>query len=216
MNWYRQIKIASISGEFWITEDGNALEASGMGDMNHEAYVIDTARNQLADSDDYEGWKRETALEVLGEKQAELEDQKMETEDPALEKQIDAALYEIWEMQQNIDYHAYEIIWENREALGIDGALFDIAEQQGDPRVFAMQQWGWKRLVDEDVETWNLTSGDMKAIAGGLWDAYQDDAELAEFNVYIYSTKKWYNDVPFDVLDKGNPAAFREFDSLMV
>jgi len=147
MNWYKIVKLAQIQGEYWIDDSGQVMMADGdIGDYNHEAYAIEIAQHKLADyGDDYEGWKREICLEILEEMKDELEDKKMETEDINQIKILDEKLYEIWEMKQDIDYYAYELITNHADALGIDKGLFDLAEGHGDARTYAMEKWGWKR-----------------------------------------------------------------------
>jgi len=216
MNWYKILKISQIRGEYWITDSGQVMMADGnIGDYNHESYVIEAVQSELSNGgEDYEGWKHETALEILEEKKQELEDRKMELEDGVDTKSIDEKLYEIWEMSRNIDYHAYELIDSHLKELGIDQEKFDIAEGHGDARAYAMKKWGWKRLEGNNVETWTLTKNDLKTIGNGLYDAYDEEVEIASFNIYVYGNKKWYNNIPWSVIENGDMGSMREYDSL--
>jgi len=206
MNWYKLIKIAEVRGEYWIDDSGNALEASGDGDFNHEAYVIDYAQHHLGD-DNYEEWKRSEAMEILEEKKKELEDQKEDMEEAEQDTtQIEKEIYEIWEQSRDIDYYAYELLLENMSLE--EKELFNIAEMQGDPREFAIKNWGWKRLEGRHIETWTLTPRDLEVISNGLYDAYGDydenSLDLETFNINVYSTKMWYQNVSWQDINKKN------------
>lgn len=212
MNWYNKIlKIARLTGEYWITDSGQALYADGdFGDMNNEMYVIDLARNNIAEMDGYhiedesvwESWKEMKAKEILEEKLEELDEKIYELEDneqdtSELLKQKD----KIWEMSQDLPYYAYEIITENTENEGFDEALFDIAENHGDPRKYAIKNWGWKRLEGSNIETWTLSQKDLDIIAKGLFGAYDMDVENNTFNIYVYGNNRFYNNVNYDDIE---------------
>lgn len=75
----------------------------------------------------------------------------------------------------------------------------------GDAREYAMKHLGWKRLAGNSVETWTLTSHDLEDIAAGIWDAYDEQAENEEFTIYVFSNQQTYWDVPYSVIESGNP-----------
>lgn len=205
MNWYLKHIVASI-GEWWI-HDGSATFADGdIGDSNHEAIVIQYAQSQIADGyEDYEEWKISTVQEILENEKAELEQQKasLEENEEIKENQIDARLHEIWEMSRDVDYYAYDIIVENLEKLGIDSLLFHIAEGMRDGRLYAKKVLGWKRVENNNIETYTLTAQDLASIAGGLDNILNDEEVEISFNIYVDSTGQWYNDVSLeDIMNK--------------
>jgi len=217
-SWNQIFKLAQVRGEFWITDSGTALGADGdVGDYNHEGHAIEVAQSQIMEgSEDWEGWKRETALEILAEQKQELEERKYEIEEQELDTtDIDKLIYENWERSKDPEYHAYELINANREKLGISEEDFDIAEGQGDARAYAMRNWGWKRLEGNHIETWTLTPNDLKIISDGLWDAYQEEGEKQKFTIYVYGTKKWYTDIPVGVIDAKSVKDIVSLDSQM-
>ena len=210
MNWYKYslllIKESGVSGEFWITDDGIAIDASDIGDYNHEAYAIETAQYELAEDEDYEGWKLAKVAEILEIQKQELESKKIELEEAGKDtSKIDDELYSIWEKSRNPDYHAYELITDHAESLGINLATFDVAEGHGDARQYAIKVWGWKRLEGSNVETWNLTESDLRSIANGLYDAYNDDVLTETFDIYTLSNQGWYQNVPWEAIESVNP-----------
>jgi len=217
MNWYKIIKISQVRGEFWINESGQVIEASGDGDYNHEGYVIETIKGLLSDGYEYEDWKNQQVLEILEEKKEELEEQKANLEEKGEDtKPIDDALYEIWEMSQETEYHSYQLFLDNIDNLDFSIEDFEIAEGQGDARRYAMKNWGWKRLEGNNVETWSLTKGDMRVIADGLYDAYDEAVKNSNFNIYVYGNEKYYPDVPWSTIESLDIKFLREFNSNMI
>jgi hypothetical protein len=82
---------------------------------------------------------------------------------------------------------------------------------EADLREYAMVQWGWKRLEGNNVETNTLTSQDLRNIANGLYDAFNEEAERDMFNIYVMSNNKWYENVPFHIIEQANPMKIRGF-----
>jgi len=57
----------------------------------------------------------------------------------------------------------------------------------------------------------------LKEIANGLDDAYgslESELERESFDIYVYSTKRFYQNVPFDIIEAGDVAALRDYDQL--
>ena len=207
MNWYKLIKLAEVRGEYWIDNTGNVMEASGNGDFDHTAYVLDYAQHALTDGEDYEEWKLSRTMEVLEEKKELLEQQKSDMEDAEQDTtQIDAQIYEIWEQSRDLNYHYYDLLFENLPPD--EKELLNVAEGHRDAREFAMKKWGWKRLESRHVETWTLTVRDLEVIANGLYEAYGEDNEeslMSEtFSIYVFSTKEWYPNVAWQDIDSKN------------
>ncbi len=205
-NWYKK---AQLNGEWWI-QDGSAYFADGdVGDMNHEGMVIAQAQSELADDEvwDWDDWKRQKALELLQEKEEEIKAGYYEGDDPS------ALEYKIWEMKQDPDYHADELIEEEIREMGGNVELLSVANGQGDARLYGMKNYGWKRLEGRHIETWTLSKSDLQSIASGLWDAYNEEAEKALYNIEVRNPAKYYLNVPYQAIEHGNPAKLRDYDS---
>ena len=69
-----------------------------------------------------------------------------------------------------------------------------------DERKKAMEEAGWKRIDGLNIETWFLTESDCDAIKYGLINAYGENVMYQCVNVYVYSTNKWYVQLPLDEL----------------
>lgn len=216
-NWYGRslLKIAQ-QGEWWI-QDGYAQYADGdIGDMNHEAVVIESAQSDLAGgSEEYYDWKISTAQEILDEEKAELEQKKLYLDESSQEhKEVEDLLYDIWEKSQDLDYHAHEIIWENAESQGIDKELFDIAEGHGDARDYGMKKYRWKRVQGSNIQTWTLTQDDLNSIARGLDDILEhsgvEEDEDPKFTIEVSSTGQLYTASASDIQSKNLQAVTGE------
>jgi hypothetical protein len=195
MNWYRLLKLAQIRGEFWITESGQVMGAGDEGDYNHEGHVIEQIRGYWADDMDWDEFKKEQAIQQL-------------KNDGYSDDEI-----EMVQQDKNQWYRAQEKALDN---LGISPEEQAIAEGRGDARKYAMEKWGWKRLEGRSVETWLLRSQDLKAIANGLYDAYDDEVETGTFTIYVQAAKTWFTDIPYNIIEQEDPMAIHQFDSQIV
>lgn len=183
-----------VRGEWWIDDSGTALYADGdVGDMGHEAYVIDSLTRRLLDEmgidvDDQAGviddWSDNIAS-VIREEEGEFDGDV----DPFIEK----VAAKIW-----------------KDASQRKDAVL-IAHGGGDARKYGMQYDGWKRVQGHNIETWTLTTQDLKAITNGLYDAAGGDEidDDETFNIYVFSTGMWYQEVPWSVLSEDDPGKLR-------
>ena len=203
MNWYRRIlafiKRSFRSGEFWIM-NGSAVGAGDEGDYNHEAHVIETVQQQIMDGEgDWEQWKKNLAQGIFKKKMKALKTPQ--------EKQ---------QLKEEYAYDIGEFVVEGLQEMGVSDEDYAFAEGKGDARKYGMQKFGWKRLQGDNVETWKLDSGDLREIANGLYDAYQDDVETETFNIYVYSTNKWFNEIPWEVISGEDVSKLMFYDSARV
>ena len=219
-NWYRHfVKLSQVYGEFWITSDGSAIEADGdVGDYNHEAHVMIYIMSKY--DVDYEGNQVDlmSSQGVMSFIDSEWDDvlEYMVSNGKLTQEQANEALenklneYMPGETYQDYIYSEFAA----SDALLMRGASEEEASTalgSGDARSYAMKNWGWKRLANKNIETQTITSSDMNTIARGLYDAYGEEAEKAVFNIYVMGNNKWYNEVPFEVIDSASPGSLREY-----
>jgi len=81
-----------------------------------------------------------------------------------------------------------------------------------DPREYAMREWGWKRLVGPNVQTWTLTDKDLKSMGRGIWDAYGEIADEVRYDLYVDGSSRMYEGIPLYVFDDGRAVAMRNFE----
>jgi hypothetical protein len=192
MNWYKLAKMKFAQhGEWWI-QDGTAMFADGdISDQNHEAYVIDMLMQNLAELFNI-SYNEMMDWDTLGQAIIkEILDSTSEEERPQLEIQAED--------------NPEGFILQQLLSDGVENAqdMMDMIRGAGDARDYAMEHWGWKRLDDLNVETWNLTPSDMDDISRGIWDAYQDEInDETPVRVYVHSTGQWH-DLTIGDLDAG-------------
>jgi hypothetical protein len=182
ISWYSTYKIAQIQGEWWI-QDGSAIFAdANIGDYSHEGYVMESIQTEygMKDFEDWDEFKANKANEYLSDKN----DKENIIENLTLTEIAKIAIKE----EQESDF--------NEEA-------WDIAEGEGDARLFAMKNWGWQRMEGRNVETLYLRSIDLNNIADGIYDAYDEESMNSTFNIYVFSNNKWYTDVPYYAIESG-------------
>jgi hypothetical protein len=203
---YRQLVEAillensNFRGEYWI-QDGYVQFADGdVGDLNHEAIVIQNAAGQV--------------LSEIGIDADEpyLEDMK----DEIYEAIQDGLPDEIREKYENIEITIQDCLkYYGKHVLhnAKFDELVDAAYDRIDVRRFAMREWGWKAIRGNVVDTWNITPKDLSQISSGLYEAYSheidtyDSEKLDEhgnkgpyFDMEVYSRGDYYSDVPWDLI----------------
>jgi len=107
---------------------------------------------------------------------------------------------------------------ETEESLALKGLNqeeIDAVLDKTDPREYGLKHLGWKRVKMNNIDTYTLVEQDLKEIANGLFDAnnaLEDDSETP-FNIWVDSTKVFYEMVPYSVIRDGNPSALRIYAS---
>lgn len=91
-----------------------------------------------------------------------------------------------------------------------DETAIEYFKDGADPRDYAVDLMGWKRVQDNNVETHTLSPHDMDVIASGLWEAYGEPAENMAFNIDVHSSKS-YSGVPFAVLSSRDISELRNY-----
>ena len=193
-------KTASLRGEWWIV-DGSALFADGdTGDIGHEGYVIDHIQRKYAYDEfdkgewiDWDGFKKQLGIEAYEEQNG---------------------------MPPNPQYlQKYPKEFENLASkklreMGMTDEEYRIAENRGDARQYGMEHLGWKRVAGNNVQTQTLTSNDLKNIANGLADAYQDEVEdNTLFNIEVNGNGRFYRDVPYYLISDGAPSQLEQYNT---
>jgi len=101
---------------------------------------------------------------------------------------------------------------------GMSEEEISLIEGEGDPREFAMKNWGWKRVAGTNVQTYFLTNKDLSTIADGLWSCYEDWTEEGNFTIEVLSNNKIFHNIPYDVIGKNNVMSivkYRNFNELV-
>lgn len=215
-----------IQGEWWF-QDGHAVYADGdVGDMNHEAYVLDALRRQVLDALGVDTSNYDVLPDIGS---SNIRDEIFD----GIKDELTPEEVEQW--QEHNDYNAVIISYLTRKGQGdIKDILYylrghDDKGQSLDVRNYALIHWGWQRVKENNIQTQTLTSQDLSNIMNGLYDAYgeelddndNDQSNISElnplgeqtFNIEVMSTRSWYEDVPISILEKKNPAALNPYRS---
>lgn len=219
MNWYTRIKITQVQGEWWIDDSGSAMYADGnVGEYNHEMHVIESIVRKYIDFPemiDYQGndgieyyvdqdWETVVDYMISSEGLITEEERKIAYQNP----NGDSASYP---GETYRELAVYNLVL--ADLLKMNGASDEeatIASGEGDIRLYAAKNWGWIRLQGSNLEMWSLDKGTMQRAAHGLYDAYGEEADKIVYNLFSYSTKRWFNNISFDMLDAGNVGGLRD------
>jgi hypothetical protein len=219
MNWYKSnfIKLA-FSGEWWITEGGSAMYADGdIGDMNHEAYVVEGILSQH-DIENFDIYNVNDFLDRYCENYPEICLK-------ILSKHLSSKEFNL--AKQKVGTREFSDIFSSRidcrtllKHIGMTDEEINVVFGKLDGREYAMKNWGWKRMAGTSIETWTMTSSDLKAIERGIEEAYgnsyafdEDDNKFdqTEFEIYVYSTNKYYDSIPFSIIASNDPITVNSY-----
>lgn len=202
MNWYKRLKMAQMSGEYWITEDGRAEEVSGDTDgLNHENHV-----------------RMHLLYQHMGEKAPQHGEWPVSALDPYfVEAYADNNMDEVVnyltsqglipKASTNQDPNlTRDNIIANLSAVDIlrmnnvPEDIINVITEQIDARAYGLKMLGWKRVEGSNVETWEAAASDLKAIANGLYEAYGGFAETSEFSLFVHKPgiSAWFTGATLD------------------
>ncbi len=195
--------MSEFNGEWWLI-DGVAHFADGdIGDMNHNAYVLQYLGCSLIDAlaDACQGYpelKRIVLMLVSEDGHLDRVALRCAMNDWADRAQRDGRLT----VEEADDIHGWlraRIDWDPvryRMLMSDDTEL---------PKDYAIENLGWVRVVGTNVEAWRLDRPTLRKIADGLYDAY---GEVAELGYYLLESmgqpRRRFDGVPFRVIADGN------------
>lgn len=180
-------------GEWWIDDSGTALYADqDVGDMGHEAYVIDSLTRRLLDACGIDCNDEHCDFHSYEDNiKAIMKEEEFEGD---LDDFIEQAAASKWKDPN-----------QRKDVLAI---VFD--DSSGDARKYGMQYDGWIRVAGHGFECWELTPKVLKHMGDGVYDAGIEDIGDDEiFEIYVHKTGMHYTDVPWSVISEGDPGALR-------
>lgn len=213
MNWYQLIKMAQIQGEYWIDQFGNAHYADGdVGDINHEGYVLRHIVETYLDLNEFDDPSSSEFIEsYIQQDWASIVEHMIRIEGFIPEEERQLALHNMNNGSPINNGETFFEIAVNNTVLsdilkinGASGKEADVASGHGDAVLYAKENWGWKRLAGQNVETYTLSRGDLKKISDGLYEAYGESALIASFNIFVHANNKWFQDIPYSMIESGS------------
>ena len=208
-----------LRGEWWF-EDGSAVFADGdVGDMNHEAHVIDLLRRGILDALGVDAGSYDYAPDFN-----DIKDEIIQS----IGNDLNAEELEAW---KNDEFAEVIVSYLKRNGDDkIDDKIYYIRghDSKGktlDVRDYALINWGWQRVKGNVIQTQTLTSKDLSNIVSGILDAYHEELEDKDeerisdtnpygehtFNIEVISTRSWYGDIPMSVLEKKDPMSLQPY-----
>jgi hypothetical protein len=172
--WLKILESRQIRGEYWITENGYAIQADDNSDYNHESYVIMQMQSDIASNFDI----------YYDENSSDWEELKELIVQKILKQHPEKNLY-------NSQYDPDEFIINHIKNDPKIKEKMNIANGSGDAREYAIINWGWKRVAGNYIESKSLTSEDMKQISNGLYEIDSGLDQNAKFHISIYGGKNY-------------------------
>jgi hypothetical protein len=164
MSWYKKAQ----HGEWWIIDGHAEFADADTGEMGHEAIVLDVLRREIAETfglqwlGEYYDWD-EVKQECI---RAYFRDQSDEDKEKLLKK---------WEADDEDEFigkvpYESNIFDSIAQEEGIEKFKIDVADNVTDPRDYGMKELGWKRVANDNIQTWTLTRDDLHSISNGIDD----------------------------------------------
>jgi len=183
----------SVTGEWWITDGGEAIFADGdIGDCNHEGVVIDHLVPDLARLVDIE-IDDDVDLQAFVEDFINLMDRRANENGTDIDVETDLVQTQLVELYDG-----------NKDRT--DMAWACVFSYSQDAREYACKYLGWIRVAGNTIQTQTLTRSQLRRLGDGLVDMYEEDQLAGEkWDVNVMGNRKIYYDVPTHVLLKGDP-----------
>jgi hypothetical protein len=215
---YRQASPTG-SGEYWIGEDGNAIYADGdVGDYNHAMIAEQEILNRLgydsyydepvASLDDAQN-RFSRSLDSAKSWNPYDESDLGEYFEMLMEKYGEDDWKDYAELEEYLFWKANRHTTDEQELTNRKKEFDHHWSGMKDPTLHAVQHFGWHRVKPSgnipgiSVETWELTPATVETIARGLYDAYDEMAEVQRYNIDVRSTGDYLTNVPFSEIEDG-------------
>ena len=207
-------KIAQ-TGEWWIIDGQAEFADSDTGDIGHEGIVLDMLRREIAESfgvdwiGEYYDWDevKQECINKHFEEQSEEDQMLILKKWKANDKD---------ELIRKVPYDS-DIFDTIAQEEGVSKMKIDVADNSIDPRDYGLKELGWKRVAQDNIQTWTLTRDDLHDISNGIDHILEgfnwDDGREVTYNIEVGATGKFYSNVPTTVIEKLNPMAMREYEN---
>lgn len=205
---------SNFRGEYWIQDGYTQFADSNVGDIGHEGIVVQYAAAIVLS---------ELGVDHMDVEHVDIRDYDEDIfeamQDHLTQDQMER-YRDGYEMEIMIEYGKNVLKNPKFEKLVL--AAFD----KIDVRRFAMENWGWKAIRGNVIDTWNLTPDDLKKIDNGLSDAYGEEINNYQqtntstdehgfagpyFDIEVYSVGDYYSDVPISLIENRNVANLRPY-----
>jgi hypothetical protein len=191
--------------EHWILPDGEIIFCDGEASVetpNHDHVVVTRLQETLVTS------LAETDVLFVRSLAAELQD--VVGDIPYFREAMFNWWDANWENFPGVTAADADIDFYLQKISKMPAAEYDIActgkcPTKELPREYAVANWDWVRQQSTALELKTPNRKTLKRVSDALWEIYQDQVESALFAIDVYGTRRFYMDVPYDVLASGCP-----------
>lgn len=191
--------ITTIRGEYWFDERGDTMYADGdVGDMNHEAYVIQRCTGQVISHFDLSFDLDEVSLESFESAILEHIISELDIED---EDEKEEAVFEIENDPANaIIKYLVDNNFETPEDA-TDLVLMGYGSST-DAREYAIKKWNWARVHRDSIEVNKLDRETLKNVAKGIDSVLSEESigDNAEMDYDESDDQELFEDI-FEIYD---------------
>jgi hypothetical protein len=213
-----EVETVGISGEYWFDDSGHSMYADGdIGDMNHEAYVIQACISELAGN--FNVYADEPYLESDSPIENEILEVIIDELDIEDEEEKEQRIEQIKNDPASamIDYLVHNSSMEEQAASDL---VLTAYGSHKDAREYAIKNWNWSRVQGDSIETLKLTKDALQTIARGINNViseegldseYEDSIEvldLHEYTISTYSGKRYT--ITLADMEKGNVSGLEQ------
>ena len=196
------IEESKFRGEWWFG-DGTAMFADGdVGDINHEGMVIDRLKREIIDAlggdasnDEHAGDFDDYADEIFEHIGDEFTPEELE------------------DWNDRSYFNAIKSYITRTGSVELKEKFLYAYSSNKDARDYALKYWNWQRVKGNVIQTHTLSARDIHNIINGLWDAYGEELDDPEavFYIEVMATRSFYEDIPWQVLKKGDPTSLNAY-----
>lgn len=202
------------SGEWWIDSCGTAIFADGdIGDINHQAYVIDLVVREVLSHLDIE-----IGDEMVGTLEGDLVSSIIDggllpdglRYDPDLDEIFDEEGESLGDFYDWVRHEMQSMSYPQEQ---ID-SIYSLVTGRSDARIYGVQYMGMYRVHGNHIQTWTLTHRDLRNIHNGLYDVNnQEDLECLNcvWNIEVSSSKRFYSNISNEDFLSGNPLSIAQY-----
>lgn len=200
------MRMALRLGEYWFTPDQVLYADGDYGDVNHDMLAAEEILDRLGWDLSREYYGIYSLSQANDEVQEALRDGTLPEEFIEQLKQEYGEDYEV-----EADAEAYIKYCAPQNGL-TEAQINELLNGLHDSRKYAMQHFEWIRFDGKNIETWTLNANVVHRIVTGLEYAANEgrveendyDLTQSKFNIYVYDTGKFFEDVSYTELASGH------------
>jgi hypothetical protein len=216
-----ELETVGISGEYWFDESGSTMYADGdIGDMNHEAHVIQQCIGSLAS--EFNIYVDEPYLENDSPLEQEIIHKIIDESDIDEDhSEYENSIRQITEhpAQAMIDYL---VKTNNKTEEDASDLVLTAYGSMKDAREYAIKKWNWARVQGDSIECNKLDSTTLKNIAAGINNALSEEGLTEEhsenlevldkhpYTISTYTGKRY--EITLEDMEMGNVSGLEQSD----